>query len=148
MRWDMEVMTENITVEIANSKLWIEDGIVHSIPKADLPNDFSIEYFDQAIQKFKETIGTEKVCFLVESRHNTSLPTKAIREHIAKRMEEITLALAIVNPSPLSRMVSNLFFHLLPPAYPVKMFSEKPEALEWLKDVCLKEKARTGQPRL
>jgi hypothetical protein len=39
----------------------------------------------------------------------------------------------MITTSPVSKMIANLFFGFKPPSYPVKMFTNKEEAVSWIK---------------
>jgi hypothetical protein len=128
------------TYDMSTSTIWFdEDGILYSLPK-DIPEEpFSVENTLKEMEAFRKITGNKKVCMILESNKNSKPPAKEHRDLIAKELDSVTKAMAIVTNSPLSRMVANLFFGLKPPAYPAKMFSNEEEAKEWILQFCDKK---------
>jgi len=119
------------TFENANSIFWFtEDGIVCSIYKKVPP--IGIEESRKILAEFKKMLNGKKVCFVVDIS-NAPQTTRQERKEGAAEMEGITKALALISNSPMGRMVANLFFGLRPSSYPVKMFADELEAINWLK---------------
>ncbi|MGZ4038526.1 MAG: DUF7793 family protein, partial [Bacteroidia bacterium] len=117
----MEIPANTKTYDMQGSTIWIDEkGIVYSVPKPDAPADQSIEEMEKEMVRLREIIGTQKVCFVLESNKNSKAPPKHQRDFIAEQLSSVTKAMAIITSSPLSRMIANLFFGLKPPPYPVK----------------------------
>jgi|SRR5687768_560319 len=130
----MEIPT-NVTVhELTSSFIWINDeGILFSTPKPGKPPELSLDQLDVEMKKFNEIIGHKKICMVSEANPQSRPPNKQERERIAELINEVTTAMAIITNSPVSRMIANLFFGLKPPPYPVKMFSNENDAVEWIR---------------
>lgn len=122
-------------IDMPTSYLWFdEEGILYSKPKEGaVEPELSREEALEQMEKFKEIIGYEKRCMILETNVNSKPPKKEDRDFIAEQLNEITKAMGIISTSPLSRMIANLFFGLKPPPYPVKFFSNETEAKEWIK---------------
>ena len=100
---------------------------------------------DEDMQKFREFVGHRKVLIIAESHPNAESPPKEDRDFISERLTEVTLAMAILTPSAVSRMVVNLFFLFKPPSFPTKMFQSVSDAKQWLLNV---KKSGPGMPVL
>src|SRR5688572_588336 len=111
-------------VEWPASIMWFdEDHILYSIPKPGMrPPQPSREESQKQMDAFRELVGGKKTCMILETDPKAAPPKKEDRDWVAKELDSVTKAMAIISTSPLSRMVANLFFGLKPPAYPVKFF--------------------------
>lgn len=117
------------------SIIWFdEDGILYSSPKPGVdPLVQTKEKFLEQMDKFRKLLGGKKACMILEPNRTSPPPKKEEREWLARELNSITRAMAIISSSPLSRMVANLFFGLTPPAYPFKFFSNETDAKKWIK---------------
>jgi hypothetical protein len=114
--------------------MWFdESGILFSVPKPGVPPDLTREQIIKEMDKFREITGGKKVCIVSEANPNSKPPSKEERDFIAEQINSVVKAMAIVSTSPVARMIANLFFGLKPPPYPTKMFTDKNEAVEWIK---------------
>jgi hypothetical protein len=129
----MEIPENVKTYEMTSSIMWFEDGILYSAPKPGIPPDLTLAQIDEEMKKFKEITGNKKVCIVSEANPNSKPPKKEERDYIANVINEVAQAMAIVTTSPVARMIANLFFGLKPPPYPTKMFTNKEEATQWIK---------------
>lgn len=121
-------------IEWPTSTLWFdEDGILYSVPKPNAPQPQTREESQKQMDEFRKVVGGKKTCMILATDPSSPPPKKEDRDWIAKELDSITKAMAIISTSPLSRMVANLFFGFKPPAYPVKFFSNKEEAKAWIK---------------
>lgn len=118
--------------DFPTSTIWMdEDGIVYSVPKPGVGPSTRAES-EETIERFKEIMNYEKRCMILQSGSDP-LPNKEDRKWIAKELEALTKAMAIIYTSPMGRMMANLFFGLMPASYPVKFFSNEKEAREWIR---------------
>ena len=121
-------------IDWPSSTMWFDgDGVLYSIPKVGAPKPKTREEGIEQMEKFRELIGGKKTCMIAKADNSGQIPKKEDRDWIAKELDSIVMAMAIISASPLSRMVANLFFGFKPPAYPVKFFSNEIEAKEWIK---------------
>ncbi len=121
------------THEMPSSIIWIKDGIVYSTPKIGISQELSAEQMKQDMNKFKEIVGREKICMVVEINPKSKPASKEERDIVASEIANITKAMALITSSHITRMIANLFFGFKPPSYPVKMFSNEREATNWIK---------------
>ena len=70
---------------------------------------------------------------IAETDKSSPPPKKEDRDWIARELNSVIKALAIISTSPLGKMLANLFFGLKPPPYPYKFFSNEIDAKEWIK---------------
>ncbi|MFI5204766.1 MAG: hypothetical protein ACHQF2_09750 [Flavobacteriales bacterium] len=121
-------------IEWPTSTMWFdEDGILYSIPKPNAPEPQTREEGLRQMDEFRKLVGGKKTCMIALSSNSSKAPKKEDRDWIAKELESIVKAMAIVSASPLSRMIANLFFGFKPPTYPVKFFSNVEDARAWMK---------------
>ncbi len=64
---------------------------------------------------------------------HSSETNREVRDFAAEELPKITKAIAIVSHSALGKMLANLFFSLNSQPYPVRYFTDEPEARAWLK---------------
>jgi hypothetical protein len=57
---------------------------------------------------------------------------KQTREYAAKEFPKLVKALALVCKSPMSRVLAHLFFAVVSPPFPAKMFTTEADAKQWL----------------
>jgi hypothetical protein len=130
----MEVPKNVKLIEWPTSTMWFdEDGVLYSIPKPGAAQPQTKEETMLQLQEFRKLVGGKRTCMITQTDNAAPPPKKEDRDWIAKELDSIVKAMAIISASPLSRMVANLFFGFKPPAYPVKFFSNAAEAKEWIK---------------
>lgn len=121
-------------IEWPTSYMWFdEEGILYSIPKSGPQPVQTKEEALVQLEEFKKLINHKKTCMITVTDSNAPPPKKEDRDWIAKELDEIVKAMAIISTSPLSRMAANLFFGLKPPSYPVKFFSNREDARKWIR---------------
>ena len=77
--------------------------------------------------------GGRKKPLLADIRQIKSV-TRGARSYFAGDVyNEIIQAAAAIISSPLSRIIGNLFLGINKPPYPMKLFTSKSEAIEWLR---------------
>jgi hypothetical protein len=118
-------------MEFPTSIAWFdEDGILCSVSKDVPPLD--LEGTKKIIEDFKKMIGNRKICMLIQSTNRTP-PDKEMRDYLADEFPKFAKSIALLSPSPLTKMVANLFFSIKKQPYPTKFFNDEKEAKEWLK---------------
>jgi hypothetical protein len=59
--------------------------------------------------------------------------TRAARQHFAgAEAQKVTLAVALLIGSPVSRVLANFYLGIRPPQIPTVLFTEESEAIAWL----------------
>lgn len=130
----MEIPTDIKTIDFGTSIIWFdEDGILYSVPKSNAGRVATKEETLKQMDEFRKITEGRKRCMILQTDNSAPPPKKEDRDWIAKELDSVTKAMAIISTSPLSRMIANLFFGLKPPAYPFKFFSNEKEAKEWIK---------------
>ena len=126
---------ENVkTIDFSTSIMWFdENGILYSTPKPNAQYARTREESEKQMDEFRKLVGNKKVCMILESDKNSPPPKREDRDWIARELDSVTKAMAIISASPASRMIANLFFGLKPPSYPVKFFSNEIDAREWVR---------------
>lgn len=114
------------------SKMWIDDsGIAHSyyIKKIDV----TLEIAKNDMEIISKLSQGKKVPILVDLGNANSITRKA-REFFSGNESKDTLsAAALITNSPMHIVMGNFFLGINKPPYPIKLFSSKENALEWLR---------------
>ena len=71
-----------------------------------------------------------KIAVMIDARANYSWDKDA-QKYMAEN-SECRLATAVITNNPITRILSNTYVKIFKPSYPVKLFSEEKEAVEWL----------------
>lgn len=131
----MEIPPDVEPIDWITSIMWFDkDGILYSIPKPNIKEpELTREETLKQMEEFKALIGHKKRCMILETSNTSKPPKKEDRDFVAGLLNEVVTAMAIISPSPLSRMVANLFFGLKPPPYPFKFFANEKDAKAWIK---------------
>ncbi len=130
----MIVPKDATIIEWPTSVMWFDElGILYSIPKPGAPTEQTREESEIQMNEFRKIIKGKKTCMITQTNSSAAPPKKEDRDWIAKELDSVVKAMAIIYDSPLGRMVANLFFGLKPPAYPVKFFANEIDAKEWIK---------------
>jgi hypothetical protein len=108
-----------------------KDGIVTLEPKEEMAVQ-TIESMEMDFDIFKNWTKEEKKGFLVDARKFKKFDSEA-RVYAQKNSPLFFNKYAIVIKSGTSSFLGNMFMHLTKPEIPTKLFSNKIDALEWLK---------------
>lgn len=130
----MKIPEDIEIIDWPTSYMWFDDdGVLYSKPKSDAPQNQSRKEMEEQMDRFRELIGGEKICMIIQSEASSKPVKKEDRDWISNELNSVVKALAIVYSTPLARMLANLFFGLKPPAYPTKFCANEKEAKEWIK---------------
>ncbi|MBS1256380.1 MAG: hypothetical protein MAG581_02202 [Deltaproteobacteria bacterium] len=77
----------------------------------------------------------EHRAFLIDIRIVRSIDKESRKFYTGKEASEITLGVALLIGSKLSRMLGNFFIGLDRPPYPIRLFNIEEEALIWLRQL-------------
>lgn len=123
-------LPENTPVfEAEIATYWFEnDGILYSKSKSPTR---TLENIKRNIEFVKSITNNKKVCLLVYLTPSGK-PNKTTRDYVAEQLPNIYSAMAIVSKSGLGKMVMNFIFKLNKPTIPMKTFSNKEDAKQWL----------------
>jgi hypothetical protein len=108
----------------------VEDKIVFLKPKMNSPQTLS-DVKDLFVEIKKISKG-QKRCILMDLT-NYQLPSREVREYEAKELPTLATAIAIVSKSMYGAYVARIFLAHAKQPYPIKIFTDEPEAKEWLK---------------
>jgi hypothetical protein len=118
-------------IELPTSTIWLDDeGILRSISKK-APKQ-TLEQTRNSLEILKKYINNQKVCMLLDVTNSSEAP-REVRDFAAQALPEIAKAIAMISQSALGKMLANLFFSLKSHPYPVKIFNNENEALQWLR---------------
>lgn len=121
-------------IETRAATLWFDkDGILYSISKKVSAE--TLEETKKSVEEFKKLFGDKKFCMILDVT-NSAPTTREVRQYAAEELEKIIKAAAIIADSAFAKMLTNLFFNLKPPPYPIKMFNNEIDAKEWVLQYC------------
>lgn len=116
-------------------KFWIEDNILYSQFKK--PTDGTIENI-KAIIDLRNAISDNKKQYWCYDFNGIKSYDKEARDYAEKNGQEHLYACAAVLNSHISKFILNAFMRLKNPIVPLKGFTKKKDAINWLNE--LKEK--------
>ncbi|MBN1850850.1 MAG: hypothetical protein JW932_19945 [Deltaproteobacteria bacterium] len=122
------MVSEKIRVRIAEIQL-CEDNLIHIdiLPKAEMVLEDSHEIYDTVMK-----ISDGKLYpLLIDCRSIVSMERDA-RKRFSN--EDVVSAVALLVETPLSKIIGNFFVGLNKTTVPLKLFSSKTNALEWLEE--------------
>lgn len=113
-------------------ELWIEDGIIHEIFKPSL----IILNIDNAkkivTDRLKVSNGIIRPIF-VDLVNAVSIDKQTRKYFASKESLHLLSAGAVLVKNPITKLGGNFFFKIDRPPMPTKLFTNKEEALKWLK---------------
>lgn len=120
----------NPSFENPHANFWIEAGILYFVYKPNTTVDLTAakQIVSDRIN-FQHQIDYPIFC---DIRGMKSVD-KAAREFLAKEGSSYTKGVAVVVDSPMTKIIGNFYLGLNKPLAPTKMFTEKHEALEYLR---------------
>ena len=119
-------------IETGTSTLWRrEDGIVHCVFQRGTALD--LEEARRQMATIRELTGGQKAPMLVDITLATSADGPARDYFASEAAAAVTVGLAFIVGSAVSRVLGAFFVGLNKPPYPVKLFTDEAAAVEWLR---------------
>jgi hypothetical protein len=109
---------------------WMEDGILTGMYKKDVVIGLEAAKEIVALRK-KFTLGVAYPALAYIKYVKTI--SKEAREYFADEGTDLLVKLALVTDSGFSKILGNIFLELDKPLTPTRMFTNKEEAVEWLR---------------
>jgi hypothetical protein len=112
------------------ASFWIEGGVVYFVYKAN-----SVVNLEAAMQivadriKFQREINYPVYCDI----RGMKSADKDARNYLAKEGSSYTKGVAVMVDSPMSKIIGNIYLGLNKPTTPTRLFTDKNEAVEFLK---------------
>lgn len=130
----MEIPKGATLYEHPLASYWMDsDGIWYAVSK-ETPR--TLEMMRDNVAFLKKIFENKRVCLIADAS-KVSPYDKETRNYLAKELNNLYKAMAIISTSSIGRMVANTFIlsHLLNPLpVPMKMFKNEKEAKEWLRE--------------
>jgi hypothetical protein len=117
--------------EFSHSIFWIEDDILHASYKKDI-SIISLEKAKEIVKKRLE-IQEGKSYLGIVFIHDSTVISAEARRYLANEGYAGVIKAAIVISSPLKAAMANVFIMIDRPLKPTKLFTNKEEAIKWLK---------------
>ena len=129
-------MTESVDkIDLKTAQIYKDDdGIVHVKYKDEIEVD--VEAVKKHIEAIIKLANGQEVCVLLDARNVNSQVTSEAREYAStnKEYENTRKAYAIVVNSLANKLVANFYIKFNKPAKPSRVFNNKKEAMDWLKE--------------
>ncbi len=125
-------MTKDHTVTVFTNinAIWIDDQGILNV-KSIREGEMDLEEVQKCFKAYRDLICEHhKVLQLLDLTVPVSI-TKEAREYVDQKAPEFFKASAIISDSLAIRLIIN-FMHFFRPSLPLKMFSNKEHAIEWL----------------
>ena len=114
----------------SNAELWIEDDIyilVHKVSKTT-----TVEMARDMLRIHRELSGGKKLPLYIDMTNQKGATPDAREFGSSEEVIQTYAAIGILVGSVFNRILGSLFMKINKPPYPVKMFTKKEEAMEWL----------------
>jgi hypothetical protein len=126
----MEVPPNTEAFEHRVATVWFDDdGVLYSVAKAGHVNIAAMEDYFKFVKKL---IGNKKIRMITDVTRASPLDSET-RNHTAKLLPQIFLAMAIISDSNLGLLKGKTFMELSNQPYPIALFTSESEASAWLK---------------
>ncbi|MCA9734348.1 MAG: STAS/SEC14 domain-containing protein [Deferribacteres bacterium] len=115
-------------------KLWIEDGIVIAECLEGSVHDLAAAEENVSAHNYLrvEELGGKQVPLVVDARRAKSIERAAREFYTGPANNANVTAVAILVDSAWSRMIANFFIGLNKGPFPIKLFTDKQESIQWL----------------
>lgn len=108
-----------------------KDGIIHSVGRDDLVESLADAH--EQIEAIKSINDGLKRPFLADARKLKKVEKEAREFYASAATGDVCEAVAIMAETRVSKVLINFFMKINKPAYPMRMFTDEEEAIEWLK---------------
>lgn len=108
---------------------WWEDDVLVSLSKSVMR---TVENIDANVRLVKRITKNQPVPLLIYLT-SSPIPDKETRKFSAEKVPEIYSAMAMISKPGLAQFIMKMVFALKPAPIPTRHFSNKEEALAWLK---------------
>ena len=121
---------ETEKIKISDTELWIEDGIYCITHKKGKKG--TLETAKEELRIHRELGGGKKMPLFADMRGMKGANPEARDYGNSEEVKSTYSAVGILIGSTFTRIIGSMFMKINKPPYPVKMFTEQEEALEWL----------------
>jgi len=125
---EIEIPTDQPIYESAIATYWFEDGILISLSKNVLRTVELIAENAALVKSITNHTPTPLLIFLAKS----PVPDKTTRQYSTEVLPQIYSAMAMVSKPGLAQFIMRLLFALQQPPIPMKSFTDKASAKQWL----------------
>lgn len=121
----------NKFIKTKSAQIWIEDNILRCklVPGAEITIDHAKEIVKETLRLCKG----KKMPILGDMREAKYISFESRRYLSGNEAEKAAYALAMIANSPVSKVIGNFLIGINKPPYPVRLFTSKEKAIEWLK---------------
>lgn len=93
----------------------------------------SVADIKESLRLTEETMPGKKLYVLIEGEENASVSTEAMNEAASEAYTGYSAALALCSPDSYLSVSGELYLKVKKPVVPTRFFSNRAQALEWLK---------------
>lgn len=129
----MEVVipTDQQVFESQIATYWFEDEVLISLSKSIKR---TVPLIKENVELIQLKTANRPVPLLIYLT-NSTVPDKATRQYSTEHLPKVYSAMAMVSQTGLAQLIMNLLFRFKKPPIPMKSFTNKEEAMKWLKEV-------------
>lgn len=129
----MEVVipTDQQVFESQIATYWFEDEVLISLSKSIKR---TVPLIKENVELIQLKTANRPVPLLIYLT-NSTVPDKATRQYSTEHLPKVYSAMAMVSQPGLAQLIMNLLFRFKKPPIPMKSFTNKEEAMKWLKEV-------------
>ena len=129
---------EKKVIETHTTRAWMEDDHLLKI-KVKEGAVIMLDDAREHLETGKEIASGKDYIYMLVDLRGVQAISAAARHHYShpdKESKELNnRAIAIIIKSRVSKMIANFFLGINRPAVPVKLFTQEPNALKWLKSI-------------
>lgn len=118
-------------IEDETAKIWLDDGIIHFEYKAGVVVDLEVQKRNIE-NRILIAAGISRPIF-ADGRHVKYWTSDAKNYSLTKEGLYLASAFGILYNSSISKIILNWTMSFMSPKVPMKFFTDKEEALDWLK---------------
>ena len=99
-----------------------------------LLKDYTVPILKELLSAFIEITEGKPRLYYCNNSYILSMLSKEEQDFVNKHFLEFATAFAMLEGSPITRLITNSFISAYKPIIPVKMFKRKEDAITWLKE--------------
>jgi hypothetical protein len=110
-----------------------EDGIIHAITLTNTKSQQLLKDSVENVDIVKKLAKGKPYVILIELAANMPVSKEAIDYYTSEEVAKYCRGLAFIVNSTFSKLIANFFLGLNKPPFPVKMFTNEADAIQWLR---------------
>jgi hypothetical protein len=124
-------MTNDNSTDTRIAKITLKDGVIHHVYNQGAT--VTLADAQEEVAAIGKLSGGQAVPFLVDLRNTKSVAADARSYFSGQESAKLTLGVAFLVESAVSRVIGNFFIGLNKPPFSAKIFTSEDSAVDWLK---------------